>query len=1220
FQRLPQLTRAVFELNAGAGVTDLAESEAAAFGSSKRESRLPRIQELEVLGRIGQGSSGVVYEAYDLRLRRRVAVKLVWRENLSPELRARVRVEAEAVARLNHPHVVQIFSFGETDERPYVVLEFVGGGTLAERLQGRPLPPCDAAAIAGKLARAVAYAHDRQVVHRDLNPSNVLLEGDKATPIAAASPKITDFGLAKILDSEQKWTRTGQFLGTPAYAAPEQLSGAPTDVGTSADIYAIGAILYEMLTGRPPHQADDVWHTMRLVLDADPVSPRRLQPGVPPDLETICLKCLHKSPARRYATANDLADDLDRFLAGRPIVARPIGLPERVRRWSARNRRFAATLAALFTVMLASVAGTVWAALHFRRLGQIERGLSTANENLATRNWAARMEAEQRLFELRRHLAIQALQQGDAVETLANSVAILESRMQKPSQAIPGLESLGPTSDADAAELAAREDVENVALRLRAANAVAHLPRPVLRYIVPDQFVESGADADHQWSRVRFTDMGRRIVLSDDWTSRALEVDSDGLNRWIEPRPGALICDDFEWQLVFERAGDPSSQMRLAPLGREGESFDLALPEKIEGRWRQAWRSPQGHAFAAMCEAGDRGAVYLWKLPEGRLVTPTPLYVELRPARTQFTNELFLVSTPKETRVCEVATGNIRFTRSFASPSPAALNRSGTYGAVGGVQRLDFLAFVTPQLDVSDIASGEDLVRAAAVSLDFSSVEPAFAVGGADGRLAVLSVGPKVQRRFLWQMASGGVSHVRFRPQGDLLAAATQSGTLIVRSAVTGEIVVPELPHRRAIADLQWSHDGRRVAVLTRDHLLTVWDLSELGPRFELPSKPGDPQLAFVLSSDSTKLFASQGRELTVWDTQTRQTVARLDIPAPFLMFAYDTLPSGLVALIGSSKPSFNRGRVAVFDWQTKQVRLSADFDLSPMPRAPVVSPDGRRILVPHLKGWRLIDASDFSVETEVKTRRGETIRHAFFSPDGKQIALAGAEGRASLWDLETREETHVWRPAEGDQDHLLLFDPSGRYLLSWGQFGFFAWDRVSGRQLLRSTADEIGLVTGIAFSQDGRLFATVAQQRVVQVWTSHGWRRVGKPMTGSGTILDTRFAADDQAFAMIYAGQGCDLWDWRRGERLGLPFSQRLVHSYATLSRDGRRAFFANTDGAIRAWDWATKTLDDMELIRLARQLTHTRVVGEEDPASAQELVMEWRTTIAKPMDDLAR
>jgi serine/threonine protein kinase len=308
----------------------------------------------EILSVLGRGGMSVVYLARQIKLDRLVALKMVLSgDHASADDLTRFRAEALAVARLAHPNIVQIHEVGEQSGRPYLVLEYVAGGSLAEKMNGTPLPPRDAAALLLPLADAVRHAHQAGILHRDLKPANVLLsaactlaqtsESDLARPQAASQglarlvPRITDFGLAKRLDVQEGNTQTGTLLGTPNYMAPEQAEGRLADVGTVTDVYALGATLYEMLTGRPPFHGTTVLQTLEHVRTLDPVPPRSLQPGIPRDLEVICLKCLEKRPADRYDSAAALADDLHSFLAGEAIRARPPNLLDSFRRQLSRR-------------------------------------------------------------------------------------------------------------------------------------------------------------------------------------------------------------------------------------------------------------------------------------------------------------------------------------------------------------------------------------------------------------------------------------------------------------------------------------------------------------------------------------------------------------------------------------------------------------------------------------------------------------------------------------------------------------------------------------------------------------------------------------------------------------------------------------------------------------------------------------------------------------------
>jgi hypothetical protein len=299
---------------------------------------------------------GVVYQARQVGLNRTCALKMILAGGhaSSAEL-LRFKAEGQAIARFQHPNIVQIFEVGEHEGRPFFSLEFCPGGSLDRKLVGTPVEPKEAAGLVRALAQGMQAAHTANVIHRDLKSANVLLAAD-------GTPKVTDFGLAKRLD-EAGQTQTGAVMGTPSFMAPEQAQGKK-DIGPAVDIYALGAILYECLTGRPPFKAATVFDTLAQVISDEAVSPRRLNAKVPVDLETICLKCLQKEPAKRYPSAANLADELERFLAGKPIEARPVGALERGWRWGWRNPVVAGLAAAVVLVLLVgSVVSTSFAVL-----------------------------------------------------------------------------------------------------------------------------------------------------------------------------------------------------------------------------------------------------------------------------------------------------------------------------------------------------------------------------------------------------------------------------------------------------------------------------------------------------------------------------------------------------------------------------------------------------------------------------------------------------------------------------------------------------------------------------------------------------------------------------------------------------------------------------------------------------------------------------------------
>jgi tetratricopeptide (TPR) repeat protein len=353
---------------------------AAAVAGRPAPAAPPRVPGYEVLEELGRGGMGVVYKARHQALQRLVALKLLLAgEHAGPAQLARFRGEAEALARLRHPHIVQVYEVGEQGGLPFLALELVDGATLAGRLGGAPQPARAAARLAEALARAVHAAHQQGVIHRDLKPANILLvrsdtlQGvrlggpDEGGHDEHYQPKVTDFGLAKRVDVVGVPSRSGEVVGTPSYMAPEQARGDRQRVGPASDVYALGAILYELLTGRPPFRAVTPLDTLLQVLHEEPVPPRRLQPKVPRDLETICLKALAKAPDQRYPAAQALADDLRRWLNGEPIRARPVGKMERAWRWCRRNPLVAGLTAGVIVLVVAGTFTTTALAIRAGR-------------------------------------------------------------------------------------------------------------------------------------------------------------------------------------------------------------------------------------------------------------------------------------------------------------------------------------------------------------------------------------------------------------------------------------------------------------------------------------------------------------------------------------------------------------------------------------------------------------------------------------------------------------------------------------------------------------------------------------------------------------------------------------------------------------------------------------------------------------------------------------
>lgn len=342
--------------------TDVADRAKPRPAANAGQPRTEKVGNYDILAELGRGGMGVVYKAQDRRLGRVVALKVILSGgHAGTTERQRFQVEVEAAARLQHPNIAQVYEVGEENGQPYMAMEFCPGGTLEARVSDKPQPPREVAQIVATLADALHHAHEAGIVHRDIKPANVLLS-------AEGTPKVVDFGLAKRMDGTDGFTQTGAIMGSLGYMAPEQAAGRTREATRATDVYSLGALLYKLLTGRPPFHGPSDLETINSIVARDPVSIRSLQPRVPLDLVTICHKSLEKNPARRYATGAALAEDLRRYLSDQPIQARPLGPAERALRWSRRNPGVSLLLVAGVTILLLVAACLAWSAYRSYRL------------------------------------------------------------------------------------------------------------------------------------------------------------------------------------------------------------------------------------------------------------------------------------------------------------------------------------------------------------------------------------------------------------------------------------------------------------------------------------------------------------------------------------------------------------------------------------------------------------------------------------------------------------------------------------------------------------------------------------------------------------------------------------------------------------------------------------------------------------------------------------
>jgi serine/threonine-protein kinase len=508
---------------------------------------LPHISGYEIEAVLGQGGMGVVYKARDLRLNRPVALKMLrFGVFATGEEKERFLREAEAEAGLSHPHIVQVHQVGDHDNRPYFTMEFVEGGSLAQQLRGMPQPALHAAALVAALAQAVHAAHQRGILHRDLKPANILLTAD-------GTPKIADFGLARRLEGPADLTQTGVPMGTPSYMSPEQAVGKTSGVGRAADIYSLGAIRYELLTGRPPFRAETAAETLQQVIHQEPVPPTRLNSAVPRDAETICLKCLEKQSPSRYSSAAALADDLHRFQRGDSIAARPVSRRERLVRWMRRSPTQAALVATVLALLVLALGG----GLHLEwqraeRLAERARREARASQAMETAlEHAALLRKQGHWSEVRAALA------GSA--SLLDSSAPADLRQQL------------ADARADADTVLALEEI-----RLRLSERGAGQDQPSL---VPDEaYAEvfgrygldlAGPQPSKGESRIRNSAIRDTLLtFLHDWLFWAADANRDQVRALLDQ------ADHDAWRQEFREALSVMDHKRLNMLAGADEAVD----------------------------------------------------------------------------------------------------------------------------------------------------------------------------------------------------------------------------------------------------------------------------------------------------------------------------------------------------------------------------------------------------------------------------------------------------------------------------------------------------------------------------------------------------------------------------------------------------------------------------------------------------------------------
>ncbi len=1145
----------------------------------------------DLLSEIARGGMGVVYHARQRELNRDVALKvMVAGEFASPDFVQRFRTEAEAAARLDHPNIVPIYEIGDHDGQPYFCMKRIAGGTLAARIANQAIDLNEASLIMAKLARAVHYAHQRGVLHRDLKPNNVLVD-------SRGEPHLTDFGLARLVERDSTVTRTQMALGTPSYISPEQARGLTKHLTTAADVYGLGAILYELLTGRPPFAGGTTMETLRQVAENEPVPPwiarraridpragrrRRHSPGPPSeavasassdrsisriaaetprfratlpgtrpsDLDVICLKCLEKDPARRYASADALADDLERCRNHEPILARPASTVERIVKWA---RRKPVQASAVGVVMAALLTVTVLSTVMHWRVQRAKQETERANVRLARNLRDFEWEHAERLATAGKTADALAAWGRFLREQPGDTLAATRMLSHLSTRAFPLPAGPALKHPARVNRVEYRPDGQQLVTACHDGTARLWDPSngQLLRTLTNSGAVEVA----------EFSPDGRRVLgLGLDGTVRVWEAATGqvllSLRATDRRKPRADFSPDGRWLAVG--LGDGAVLLHSTAFAGDAPR---ALPRA--GTLRKLLFSPDGSMLLSL---GADDTLQWWRVETGEPIGP-PIKFQRRAGTARFSADGRFVLTAE----------------------------MGTFLAFDAQTGARVRAVEAHENEIVRIAVSQDGTRA--LTLGFNRSARLWKLPS----LAPLGQPFAVGMRLL---------DAEFASDGRRLAVSSSDGVALMLDAFTGQSVLQPMEHLGPVTSVAFSPDGSTVVTASEDGSVKIWDV-----RMKSPSphalKIDYPREA-QLSPDGARIFISEGtnghlRDATTWG-RLGQMITHGDI-------------------IFSAAFSRDGRRLATASWDdTARIwdGLSGEPLTEPLRHGGDVgslsfSPDGRRLVTTSSDHTaRLWDAGNGQPALPPLEHPDEVFSSEF-SPDGTRLVTAGRDGVVRLWSTSDGRLLAQTPPHRG-LVYQARFSPDGkRFVSASADRTAQLFDGFSCELLLPPLRHDQGVLSAV-FSPDGSRIATTSDDGGTRIWDAKtGWS-IARPMRHTGRVWLAQFSKDSQRVVSGSSDGTARVWD----AATGYPLTEPLVHEKslirARFTPDQSRLLTVARDSGVRFWHVPQAPTPVVPwLVELGEALAGKRINerGELEVVEAEQIQRLRRQLTAAPAND---